>query len=106
MTVGVALVWTSFIWDDVLGLRFVGLSPGSLRILLSCLAHPVSSIVFGGVVESGPFTDGEIGNWPYSVRILVKFTSFLSALRWRDGDDEMGKHLFLSWTTFFRLTVG
>ena len=33
----------------------------------------------------------DVSAWPYSVPMLVKFTSFLSTLRWPEGLNEMGK---------------
>ena len=41
--------------------------------------------------DSGPLTDIDVTLWPFSVPILVKFTSFLSTLRWPEGLNEMGK---------------
>ena len=42
-------------------------------------------------VDSGPLTDADVACWPYSVSMLVKFSSFLSTLRWPEGLKEMGK---------------
>ena len=41
--------------------------------------------------DSGPLTDIDVTLWPFSVPMLVKFTSFLSTLRWPEGLNEMGK---------------
>ena len=40
---------------------------------------------------SGPLTDVDISLWPFSFPMLVKFSSFLSTLRWPEGLNEMGK---------------
>ena len=42
-------------------------------------------------LDSGPLTDDDISLWSYSVAMLVKFTSFLSTLRWPEVLHEMGK---------------
>ena len=42
-------------------------------------------------LDSGPLTDEDVSLWPFSVPMLVKFTSFLSTLRWPKGLNEMGK---------------
>ena len=44
------------------------------------------------MVDSGPISGEDIASWPYSVSVLVKFTSFLSTLHWPEGLNEMGKH--------------
>ena len=31
-------------------------------------------------VDLGPVTDGDLGNWPYSLGILLEFTAFLPSL--------------------------
>ena len=41
-------------------------------------------------VHAGPITGADISAWPYSVGILVRFTSFLSHLRWPTGSADMG----------------
>ena len=41
-------------------------------------------------VDCGPVTEGDISCWPFSVPLLVKFTSFLSTLQWPEGLNEMG----------------
>ena len=42
-------------------------------------------------LNSGPLTDVDVSLWPFFTPILVKFTSFLSTLRWPEGLNEMGK---------------
>ena len=42
-------------------------------------------------MDSGPLTDVDVSLWHFSVPMLVKFTSFLSNLRWPEGLNEMGK---------------
>ena len=44
-------------------------------------------------LEPGPVTDADVSSWPFSVSLLVKFTSFLSTLRWPEcgrGGDVVG----------------
>ena len=42
-------------------------------------------------LDSGPLTDVDVSVRPFSVSMLVKFTSFLSTLRFPEGLNEMGK---------------
>ena len=42
-------------------------------------------------IDSGPLTYTDISLWPFSVHLLVRFTSFLSTLRWPEGLNEMGR---------------
>ena len=39
---------------------------------------------------AGHITDADISAWPYSVGILVRFTSFLGTLRWPSGSLDLG----------------
>ena len=41
-------------------------------------------------VHAGHITGADISAWPYSVGILVRFTSFLSHLHWPSGSVDMG----------------
>ena len=41
-------------------------------------------------VDTGHITDVDIAAWPYSVGILVRFTSFLSTLHWPSGAVDLG----------------
>ena len=41
-------------------------------------------------VNSGHITGSDIVAWPYSVGILVKFTSFLTTLHWPSGSADLG----------------
>ena len=41
-------------------------------------------------VDAGHITGADISAWPYSVGILVRFTSFLSALHWPSGSVDFG----------------
>ena len=36
-------------------------------------------------------TDNDVSHWPFSTSLLVKFSTFLSTLRWPEGLNEMGK---------------
>ena len=42
------------------------------------------------LVYSGCITDADISAWPYSVGILIRFTSFLGTLHWPSGSVDMG----------------
>ena len=41
-------------------------------------------------VDAGRITADDVAAWPYSVRILVRFTSFLSTLHWPSGAGDLG----------------
>ena len=41
-------------------------------------------------VHAGHITDADISAWPYSVGILVRFTSFLGTLHWPSGSVDLG----------------
>ena len=41
-------------------------------------------------VDAGHITSADISAWPYSVGILVRFTSFLSTLHWSSGSVDLG----------------
>ena len=41
-------------------------------------------------VHAGHITDADVAAWPYSVGILVKFTSFLNTLHWPSGSGDLG----------------
>ena len=41
-------------------------------------------------VDPGRITGADIAAWPYSVGILIRFTSFLSTLHWPSGASDFG----------------
>ena len=41
-------------------------------------------------VDAGHITGADISAWPYSVGILVRFTSFLGTLHWPSGSVDLG----------------
>ena len=41
-------------------------------------------------VGAGHITGADIAAWPYSVSVLIRFTSFLNTLRWPSGTDDLG----------------
>ena len=41
-------------------------------------------------VHAGHISGADIAAWPYSVGILVKFTSFLNTLHWPSDSDDFG----------------
>ena len=42
-------------------------------------------------VDTGHITGADIAAWPYSVSILVRFTSFLTTLHWPSGPEDLGR---------------
>ena len=41
-------------------------------------------------VDAGHISGADIAAWPYSVGILIRFTSFLNTLHWPSGSDDFG----------------
>ena len=41
-------------------------------------------------VAAGRISGADIAAWPYSVSILIRFTSFLNTLHWPSGSDDLG----------------
>ena len=41
-------------------------------------------------VHGGCISGADIAAWPYSVSILIRFTSFLNTLHWPSGSDDLG----------------
>ena len=41
-------------------------------------------------VAAGRITGADVAAWPYSVGILIRFTSFLNTLHWPSGSDVFG----------------
>ena len=65
-------------------------------------------------VSAGRITGADIAAWPYSVSILIRFTSFLNTLHWPSGADDFGHFgisflelliLFEQWAGHRLLTV-
>ena len=52
-------------------------------------------------VDSGHITGSDIAAWPYSVSILIKFTSFLNTLHWPSGSDNLGHF----WSSLLELLI-
>ena len=48
--------------------------------------------------HSGHITGSDIAAWPYSVGILVKFTSFLTTLHWPSGSADLRHLVFPFWS--------
>ena len=42
-------------------------------------------------MNSLPFTQDDVAVWPYSVDILLVFSSFLASLHWPQGTPDLGK---------------
>ena len=42
------------------------------------------------VAAGGHISGADIAAWPYSVGILIRFTSFLNTLHWPSGSDDFG----------------
>ena len=51
-------------------------------------------------VDAGHITGADIAAWPYSVGILVRFTSFLGTLHWPSGAVDLG-HFGISFLELF-----
>ena len=43
-------------------------------------------------IPSTPITQEDVAAWPYSVTILLEFTSFLASLHWPHGGGDLGKY--------------
>ena len=43
-------------------------------------------------IPSTPITQEDAAAWPYSVNILLEFTSFLASLHWPHGGGDLGKY--------------
>ena len=41
-------------------------------------------------VDAGHITGADIAAWPYSVGLLIRFTSFLNTLHWPSGSVDFG----------------
>ena len=41
-------------------------------------------------VDAGRITGADIADWPYSVSILIRFTSFLNTFHWPSGSGDLG----------------
>ena len=54
----------------------------SLALLVSCLVLVQ--------VAAGRITGADIAAWPYSVGILIRFTSLLNTLHWPSGSADFG----------------
>ena len=51
-------------------------------------------------VSAGRTTGADIAAWPYSVSILIRFTSFLNTLHWPSGADDFGHFCFFPFWNF------
>ena len=50
-------------------------------------------------VDAGYISGADIAAWPYSVGILIRFTSFLNTLHWPSVSDDFG-HFGVSFWSF------
>ena len=57
-------------------------------------------------VGAGHITGADISAWPYSVGILVRFTSFLGTLHWPSGSVDMGHFGISFWNFLYFLSNG
>ena len=51
-------------------------------------------------VDAGHTTGADIAAWPYSVSILIRFTSFLNTLHWLSGSDDFGHFWYFLFGAF------
>ena len=77
------------------GIRGVGLKVRKLaiRVNVDLASLPGPPGFLGGPwieVSAGRITGADISAWPYSVSILIRFTSFLNTLHWPAGADDLG----------------
>ena len=77
------------------GIRGVGLKARKLAIGVNVdlASLPGPPGFFGGPwiqVDAGRISGADIAAWPYSVGILVRFTSFLGTLHWPTGSVDLG----------------
>ena len=78
------------VWDQGSGPEARKLAIG-VNVDLACLPGPPG--FFGGPwiqVNGGHISGADIAAWPYSVGILIGFTSFLNTLHWPTGSDDFG----------------
>ena len=66
----------------------------TFRLIVDCAFLPgppdfLNSTWF--VLDSGPITIEDVAAWPYSVDILLVFSTFLASLHWPQGDPDLGK---------------
>ena len=77
----------------------------SLRIIVDHASLPdphgfLDSTWF--TLYSLPITREDVAVWPYSVNILLEFSSFLASLHWPQGDTDLGKF----GVSYFELLLG
>ena len=74
----------------IAGLRFVNLHI-RVNVDLASLPGPPGFLNSSWIqVDAGHITGADISAWPYSVGILVRFTSFLGTLHWPSGSVDLG----------------
>ena len=79
------LVWDQGSWPEVRKLAI------RVNVDLASLPGPPGFLNSDWVqIGAGPITRADISAWPYSVGILVRFTSFLGHLHWPSGSVDMG----------------
>ena len=62
-----------------------------VNVDLACLPGPSGFLNSSWIqVDAGHITGADISAWPYSVGILVRFTSFLGTLHWPSGSVDLG----------------
>ena len=74
----------------VVGLKLVSLLLGLIVDLASLPGPPGFSSGPWIQVDAGRISGADIAAWPYSVGILIWFTSFLNTLHWPSGSDDLG----------------
>ena len=64
-----------------------------IRVNVDLASLPGPPCFLGGPwiqVHSGRISGADIAAWPYSVGILIRFTSFLNTWHWPTGSDDFG----------------
>ena len=65
----------------------------AIRVTVDVASLPGPSGFFNSSwvhVDSGRITGADVAAWPYSVGILIRFTSFLNTLHWPSGASDFG----------------
>ena len=65
----------------------------SLRIIVDLASLPGPPVFLDCAwcdIPSTPITQEDVAAWPYSVNILLEFTSFLASLHWPHGGADLG----------------
>ena len=73
----------------------------AIRVSVDLASLPGPPGFLGGPwiqVDAGHISGADNAAWPYSVGILVRFTSFLGSLHWPSGSDDFGHFGVFFWS--------